>query len=73
MIVNDEKVFSVPEHYFSISGSDTGYTLMYGNDGSSWAEWEEEIPAGEPVFIANAPMFAKYYLKGNVGTVEVRW
>lgn len=73
MKITGEKIFSVPEHFFSISGSESGYVLMYGNDGNSWAEWSEEIPVGEPVFIANAPMFAKYYLKGNTGEVEVRW
>ena len=33
MKITGEKIFSVPEHFFSISGSTSGYTLNYGNDG----------------------------------------
>lgn len=73
MKIVNEKVFSIPEHYFGISGSESGYALNYSVDGETWAEWEEEIQAGEPVFVANAPMFMKYKLVGNVGEVEVRW
>ena len=73
MKVTNEKIFSVPEHYFGISGSSTGYTLQYSVDGKTWASWEEDIPADEPLFVANAPLFGKYKLVGNQGDVEVRW
>lgn len=73
MKIVNEKVFSIPEHYFGISGSESGYTLNYSVDGETWAEWEEATPANEPVFVANAPMFMKYKLVGNTGEVEVRW
>ena len=73
MKVTDEKIFSVPEHYFGISGSVTGYTLNYSVDGETWASWEADIPADEPLFVANAPLFCLYYLAGNEGEVEIRW
>lgn len=73
MKVIDENIFSVPEHYFGISGSVTGYTLQYSVDGKTWASWKEAIPANEPLFVANAPLFCLYRLSGNKGTVEVRW
>ena len=73
MKVTNEKIFSVPEHYFGISGSDTGYTLQYSVDGNTWASWEEDIPANEPLFVANAPLFCQYCLAGNEGEVEIRW
>lgn len=73
MKVTNENTFSVPEHYFGISGSDTGYTLNYSIDGKTWAAWEEATPAGKPLFVANAPLFGKYKLVGNQGEVEVRW
>lgn len=73
MKVTNERIFSVPEHYFGISGSVTGYTLNYSVDGLTWAAWEEATPAGETLFVANAPLFGKYKLVGNQGDVEVRW
>lgn len=73
MKVIDENIFSVPAHYFGISGTETGYTLKYSVDGKTWASWKEAIPAGEPLFVANAPLFCQYYLAGNKGKVEVRW
>ena len=73
MKVTGEKIFSVPEHYFGISGSNTGYTLQYSVDGNTWASWEEDIPANEPLFVANAPLFCQYCLTGNEGEVEIRW
>lgn len=73
MKISGEKIFSVPEHYFGISGSATGYTLNYSVDGETWAEWEENTPANTPLFVANAPLFGKYKLVGNSGEVEIRW
>lgn len=73
MKVIDENIFSVPAHYFGISGSVTGYTLQYSVDGETWASWDEATHAGEPLFVANAPLFCQYYLAGNNGEVEVRW
>ena len=37
------------------------------------AAWDEATPAGETLFVANAPLFGKYKLVGNQGDVEVRW
>ena len=73
MKIVGEKIFSVPEHFFSISGSASGYTLNYGNDGKTWAEWDEPTPENTPLFVANAPLFGKYKLVGNTGEVEVKW
>ena len=73
MKVIDENIFSVPEHYFGISGSATGYTLQYSVDGKTWASWKEATPASEPLFVANAPLFCLYRLSGNKDIVEVRW
>lgn len=73
MKIVDEKVFSVPEHYFGISGSQSGYTLNYSVDGITWTEWDEPTEAGKTLFVANAPLFGKYKLVGNTGEVEVRW
>ncbi len=73
MKVTNEKIFSVPAHCFGISGSDTGYTLQYSVDGKTWASWEVDTPANEPLFVANAPRFCQYCLAGNQGDVEVRW
>ena len=73
MKVIDENIFSVPEHYFGISGSVTGYTLQYSVDGKTWASWEEATPANETLFVANAPLFCLYRLYGNKDIVEVRW
>ena len=73
MKVTNEKIFSVPEHYFGISGSDTGYTLNYSVDGKTWASWEKAIPANETLFVANTPLFCLYRLSGNKDIVEVRW
>ena len=48
MKVTNEKIFSVPEHYFGISGSDTGYTLNYSVDGKTHAaEFNVKQLAGE--------------------------
>ena len=73
MKVIGEQTFSVPAHYFGISGSAVGYTLQYSVDGKAWASWEEDIPAYEPLFVANAPLFCQYCLAGNEGEVEIRW
>lgn len=73
MRVKDETIFSVPEHFFAIGGSLSGYTLNYSADGKTWAAWDQATPAGEPLFVANAPLFGKYKLIGNSGEVEVRW
>ena len=73
MKVIGENTFSVPAHYFGISGSSTGYTLQYSVDGKTWASWKEATPASEPLFVANAPLFCQYRLSGNKGKVEVRW
>lgn len=73
MKVTNEQVFSVPEHYFGIGASETGYTLNYSIDGKTFAAWDEATAANTPLFVANAPLFGKYKLVGNVGVVEVRW
>ena len=73
MKVIDENIFSVPAHYFGISGSATGYTLQYSVDGKTWASWEEAIPANETLFVENTPLFCLYRLSGNKDIVEVRW
>lgn len=73
MKVTGEQIFSVPEHFFGISASESGYTLNYSVDGKTFTQWENETPAGETLFIANAPLFGKYMLEGNTGEVEVRW
>ena len=73
MKVIDEQTLSVPAHCFGISGSAVGYTLQYSVDGKTWASREEDTPAEEPLFVANAPLFCQYCLAGNEGEVEIRW
>ena len=55
MRVTNEQVFSVPEHYFGIGASETGYTLNYSVDGKTFAAWDEATQANTPLFVANAP------------------
>ena len=64
MKISKEARFSVPAESFSIAGTDSGYTLMYGTDGT-FASWEEATPAGEPAFVVNVPKFSTFYLSGN--------
>lgn len=73
MKVKKEEVFSVPAHNFGISASESGYTLNYSVDGKTFTQWDESTPAGETLFVANAPAFCRYMLEGNTDDVEVRW
>ena len=51
--------FQVLSHSFSVSPSQSDYTLQYSADGIDWTDYEESVPADETL-IVNDCAFGQY-------------
>lgn len=70
-IIVGEEPFQVLSHSFTVSPSESGYTLQYSADGISYTDYEKATPAGE-VLIVNGVARGQYIrLKGNTSNVSV--
>lgn len=69
--VSGETAFQVLSHSFSVSQSESGYTLNYSGDGVNWTEYDEATPANEDL-IVNGIAFGQYIkLAGNTSEVTI--
>lgn len=69
--ISGETAFQVMSHSFSVSPSESGYTLQYSANGKDWTSYEEAVPSNENL-ICNACAFGQYVkLSGNTSTVTV--
>lgn len=73
MKVIGEKPFSVMAHSFSVSPSESGYTLMYSANGDGYSAWEESTPANEVLVVNGIAKGMVFYLAGNTSEVEIRY
>lgn len=73
MLVEQEKVFGIPTNSFSVSHSDSGYTLCYSADGKTWTEYTEATPANETLIVNGVAKGMSFYLKGNTDTVYIQY
>ena len=69
--VSGETAFQVLSHSFSVSQSESGYTLNYSGDGIHWTAYDEATPANEDL-IVNGIAFGQYIkLAGNTSEVTI--
>lgn len=69
--VSGETAFQVLSHSFSVSQSESGYTLNYSGDGVNWTAYDEATPANEDL-IVNGIAFGQYIkLAGNTSEVTI--
>lgn len=73
-IVNGETPFQVSgAHSFSVSPSESGYTLQYSADGSSYTAYTASTPANEVLIVNGIANNMYFRLKDNTGLVTVVW
>jgi hypothetical protein len=58
-------------HSFSVSNSESGYTLMYSTDGREYTAWSEATPANECLVVNSIANGMFFYLSGNTSTVTI--
>ena len=69
--ISGETAFQVESHSFSVSPSESGYTLQYSANGREWTDYSEAVPANETL-IVNGCAFGQYIkLSGNTGLVTI--
>lgn len=71
--IKDDHPFSIVGESFAVSDSATGYELQYSVNGENWTTYEEPIPANETLIVNGLSKELFYKLKGNVGTVTVKY
>lgn len=72
MQIVGEDIKQIPLGKFSISASESGYTLRYSADCNSWSSWATPVPANE-VAVVNAVPNMYWQLSGNTSTVFVQF
>lgn len=73
MEIIGEKPFSIPAHSFSVSPSESGYTLLYSADGTAYTAWSEATPANEVLVVNSIAKGMVFILSGNTSTVNITY
>lgn len=73
-IISGETPFQVcGAHSFSVSPSESGYTLAYSNDCETFTNYSESTPANETLLVNGVPNNVFWKLVGNTSTVQISW
>lgn len=71
--ITGEQEVQILSHSFIVSQSESGYTLAYSGNGSSWTLYSESTPANEDL-IVNGVAFGTYIkLVGNTSEVTISY
>lgn len=73
MKITDEQIFGIPEKTFSVSASESGYTLAYSADGVSFTNHTEPTPANEVLIVNGVAKGMTFKLVGNQGDVYIQY
>lgn len=71
--ITGEVPFQVLAHSFSVSPSESGYTLAYSADGISYTNHTAATPANEVLFVNGVPKNAWFRLIGNTGDITINY
>ena len=66
-----EEPFETLKGGFSVSASNSGYTLAYSADGRHYTLVDDATPAGEECMVICPPATVYYKLVGNTDTVTI--
>ena len=69
--VNNENVFQVLAHSFSVTPSRQSFTLSYSANGLNFTDYDEPTPANETLIVNGVAKGMYFKLKGNRSEVEV--
>lgn len=73
MLIQGDKVFSVPASEFAISPSKQAYTLEYSANGEDFTAWKESTPTGENLVVTGAVKTMYYRLNGNADNLVLKY
>lgn len=71
--ITGEAPFQILAHSFSVSPSESGFTLSYSADGRSYTNWDESTPANETLVVNGIAKGMFFKLSGNSSTVSIIW
>lgn len=71
--INGEKPFQILSHSFSVSPSESGYTLQYSANGIDYTDWSSSTPANDTLIVNGVAKGMFFKLKDNTSEVDIQF